>query len=164
MSQAELCSGSRESLVIHGANSVCGPPPAPWWWTNAAISVFLAMASAFVFASPRARHLRRRFLSFVLVVSLPGLAAALFFRADGFGQRRETSRRIASLETSMHAFAHAHGCAVVTKNDCLACEPIARFATAHAGTCTSRASIELGRTALDGTCAEIGSTLRCGAP
>lgn len=169
MSQAELCKGSRESLVIHGANTVCGPLPAPWSSVGIVVTFVVAAASASVFlrVDRRSRGGVRGSLVWLLpllALSLPGYVAVLFFRADAPLQSEETAHRTSTLETSMLAFANAHGCAVVRRNDCEACEPIARLATAHAGICSSGAAIELNRDALEGACKVQGTTLRCGAP
>jgi hypothetical protein len=127
-------------------------------------SLLIALGTILVFGAIRRTWWRPSF-TVALFVSMPGIFALLALRADAPGKSAETAAHIARLEGAMFAHARTHGgCAVVTKNDCEACQPIARLALAHAGPCTSNATVELGEGALGGECVAIGPTLRCGGP
>lgn len=153
-----LCEGDTTALVLDGANAICERSPTRFAraTTSAAILAFVAV---WMFAPLR---WRRRALLIACSLSIPGFVAVACDRGDAPGRVAVAAAPIIRLETEVRRHAKAHGCAVVDRNDCEACQPIVRLALAHAGPCDSRATVSLGADALECGCASAGPRLICG--
>jgi hypothetical protein len=144
--------------VIDGANGICGLTPSAASQATT-LGATLAFAAMWTFAPVR---WRRPALIAGCVLALPGAAALGWRRGDAPSKVAVSSGQITKLERAVRRHAQAHGCAVVERNDCEACQPILRLALAHAGACASGATILVGEGALGGECAARGLQLVCG--
>jgi hypothetical protein len=153
-----LCDGDTSALVVDGANAMCDRAPSRFA-EGTTLAAALAFAAVWIFAPVR---WRRRALALGCALSVPGLVALACHRGDAPAKVAASSARIAGLEAAVRRHAQAHGCAVVERNDCEACQPILRLALVHAGPCDSGATVTLAANALDATCKATGPRLVCG--
>ena len=154
-----LCDGDTTALVTDGANAICNRAPSQFAH-GATLAATLAFAAVWAFAPVR---WRRRALVVGCVLSVPGLVALACHRGDAPAKIATSSTHVTRLESAVRQHAQVHGCAVVERNDCEACQPILHLALAHAGPCQSGATVSLGADALEGTCIPHGARLLCGA-
>lgn len=157
------CLVTTEALVVDGANGVCRDArlgrDVP---VRASVHLALALSIA-VLARRASRPSHRRWtaLALALVAALPGWHAVLALRADAPSRVAATAQEIRSLHDTLRAFATRHECARIRRDECVACQPVARLALAGLR-CEHPASIDLHADAWRG-CIERESTLVCGA-
>jgi hypothetical protein len=154
-----LCDGDTAALVLDGANAICDRAPSPFAH-GVTIAATLAFAAVWALAPVR---WRRRALVLGCALSVPGVVALAWHRGDAPAKVATSSAHVARLEGAVRQHAQAHGCAVVERNECEACQPVLHLALAHAGPCESGATVTLGADALEGTCITRGPRLLCGA-
>jgi hypothetical protein len=163
------CLETATTVLVDGANGVChaprpGAPPCDRLLLGAEIALALAVVIVAPWPLPR----RRLALAFVAAVAaaatLPGLSAIATTRADAPLNAVATVAPMRSLAASLDRFARAHPrCVRVVRNDCIACEPIVRFALPVRGHCTGAwGLVTLGPDALEARCAVSRDALVCG--
>ena len=169
------CLVTTDSVVIDGANAVChaprlGHPGSPLAFVVACIVFVATLAALRSFRGSRdAGGAAVTLALFLLLGAAPGLASLALTRADRPSNAFTLSRQISSLADSITRFDRAHaGCIVIDTSQCIACEPIARFArsasTRNASLpCPIPAVVQLGEGSLGGTCTETAASLRCSA-
>ena len=136
-------------MLVDGANHVRGGAPHALAWDA------VGAALAIVLLSRRRRGSGALVIAFALTAALPGLASVARRAPD-------EPERAAALASSIETFARAHGCAIVSRSSCEACDPVVRFALAPAARCATPAPIVLEADALEGKCVERAGTLVCG--
>jgi hypothetical protein len=151
---------SLSEMVTQGANRVGqrgeATPTAAIGFVSAVILTVVAL---------RARRSRIRVgvaVVAVLACAIPGLSIIEGRRADSPTRAALAAAVIERFRSEVEGFSDAHGCAVVVKSTCSACDPIVDFALATSHTCGSPAAIILGPDALTAGCTDARGTLMCG--
>jgi hypothetical protein len=172
------CLSTVESLVVGGANDVCGPPDTASPGVHAAtLALGAAMGLAFAMGlAGRLRVSRERVALFVLaavLVAVPGARALLVDRADAPLRASGTATAIATLLGELDAFtAGRHGCIAEIHDDCVACQPLFRFVLPQRTPCAGgdgRIDVAKGVLANSSSsparpCVVQGASLECGEP
>jgi hypothetical protein len=151
---------SLSEMVTEGANRVGERGEA----TLVGAIGFVAAVTLTVVAL-RARRSRGRVGAAVVLVlagAIPGLFTITSRRADAPSHAALAAAAIERFRLEVERFSDAHGCAVVIKSTCAACDPIVDFALATSPSCSSPAPIVLGPDALTAGCADAHGTLLCG--
>jgi hypothetical protein len=169
------CPSTPEQLLLTGANAVCGVP-APrnaiatsTFRTEAALGLSVALGLAFAWALVQRRGLSPTRLGILLVAAIliatPGLRAVWLERGDAPLHADASAKKVATLVGEIDAFASARDdCLQEVRNDCLACQPLMRFALpVHTSCAHPRGRIELRPDALSSGCTVRGDTLECGS-
>lgn len=165
MNDANDCITSTEAMVIDGANGVCrgvrtnaGGPLG----TEVALSLLLVLVAAWALRA-RLETAPRRWALGVLVgaLAVPGLHALFFLRADRPATIYEHAAHIRALHDAVRSYAAERGCAVVVRDECVACRPIALLALIDRE-CSDPAPVELHEDALEAGCEVSSTRLVCG--
>lgn len=164
------CLGTPESVVIDGANSICGasrrgrtPSLAEW---GISVAFLIGIAALVHFRRGRKATIQRLAMGLLGVASLgacSGYWALTFERADAPGRRAGLAAAVARILGPVEAFARARSHCVATRNECVECEPILRFVTPRRQACPRElGKIDLGRDAMSSGCTVHGDDLDCG--
>jgi hypothetical protein len=147
-------------MVTQGANRVGERGAA----TPAAAIGFIAAVTltVVVLRARRSRAVVGAFMITVIASAVPGLSTIAGRRADSPAHAARAAAIIERFRGEVEDFSDAHGCAMVVKSTCPACDPIVDFALATSRTCTSPASIILGPDALTAGCTDARGALVCG--
>jgi hypothetical protein len=166
------CPSTAEQLLLHGANAVCGVPEVAEgasFRTKAALGLSVALGLAFGWALIQRRGVSPTRMAILLVagvlVATPGLRAVWLERGDAPLRADTSTKKVSTLVNEIDAFASARNeCLEEVHNDCVACQPLMRFALPMHTTCTHpRGRIELRSDALSSGCVVRGDTLECGS-
>jgi hypothetical protein len=151
---------SLSDMVTQGANRVGERGEAT---PLAAVGFVAAVAlTVVVLRARRSRPVMGAAVVAVLAGAVPGLSTIQERRADSLAHAPLAAAVIERFRGDVERFSDAHGCAVVTKSACAACDPIVDFALATSGTCRAPAPIVLGEDALTAGCTDVSGTLMCG--
>ena len=151
---------SLSEMVTQGANRVGergNETPAAAIGFVAAVTLTVAALRA-----RRSRGLVAASIVAVLASAIPGLLTIEGRRADSPAHAAVAAAVIERFRCQVESFSDAHGCAVVIRSTCAACDPIVDFALATSHTCSSPAPIVLGPDALTVGCMDAQGTLTCG--
>jgi len=166
------CPSTAEQLLVHGANAVCGVPEVAEgasFRTKAALGLSVALGLAFAWALIQRRGVSPARMAVLLVaavlIATPGLRAVWLERADAPLHGDASAKKVSTLVGEIDAFASARSdCLQEVHNNCVACQPLMRFALPVRTTCAHpRGRIELRSDALSGGCVVHGDTLECGS-
>jgi hypothetical protein len=125
------CLATMESVVIHGANSVCGAPrPSAF---PLLVTACVAVAFALLLLSS-ARRVRAAMLVVAAAAALPGLFGVTTRRADAGSAAFAVARHLRELGALIESQAQQQGCVRIAR-ECLVCDPIARYALPHMKRC-----------------------------
>lgn len=151
---------SLSEMVTDGANRV-GPRGEA---TEAAAMGFAAavLVTVLVVRARRGRGVVGTAIAAVLASAIPGFWTIVERRADAPLHAAGAAAVIERFRSDIEGFADAHGCAIVGKSTCAACDPIVDFALATSRRCSSPAPILLGPNALTAGCMDAHGTLTCG--
>lgn len=159
-----------DAILIDGANSTCGASrpeqtPAAVSW-SAACAFGLAIVLLLQFRSWKKQWGRWEVAGLLAVAAsaaAPGFWALAFKRADAPSRRVDTSRAIAAVLDPLNAFASTHHLCVRVLNECVACEPILRFAIPRRFACAhEEGSVSLRPNAISTGCRVHDDVLDCG--
>lgn len=161
-SSGSSCLTTTDALLIDGANGVCDLRRASGEPLGAAFFgwVALLLVGLVLLRTPR---LRSGLFVGLAIAALPGAYAMAFLRADRPSVVQATAAEIARLHDTVRAFGAQHSCAVITRDDCLACQPVVALARIDQS-CASPASIDVHADALATGCTAHGALLVCGTP
>ena len=129
--------------MIDGANGVCAQARTgarSLATLDAAIGLAIVLIAFLALVTRHERYasrLRVCALIVVLALATPGWWALVAQRADAPARIGDSARQIDALGISVARFAAVRGCVEVTRDDCVACEPIVRLATAGYRPCAS---------------------------
>jgi hypothetical protein len=170
-----LCPTSAEQLLLDGANAVCGvrdtgeAARTSTFRAKAALGLSVALGVAFAWALLQRRGVSPTRIAVLLVaavlIAMPGLRAVWIDRGDAPLRAEVPAKKVTALVSQIDAFASARDeCLQEVRNDCVACQPLMRFALPVHTTCAHpRGRIELRRDALSSGCVLHGDTLECGS-
>jgi hypothetical protein len=158
------CLVTPEALVIDGANGLCAQarlgPRAVW---SGPIVAALVVALVVVLLAGRGRRAAGVLLGLVTAAVVPGWWAQLAVRADRPLAFIDSAQPVRRLTESIEQFVEGAPCVDVQRNDCVACEPIVRFATAGLRRCPAEPAraLLLEADALGGRCSRTETRLSC---
>ncbi|HEX3772727.1 MAG TPA: hypothetical protein VHV30_17730 [Polyangiaceae bacterium] len=169
------CPSSAEQLLVDGANAVCGvrdageAARASTLRAKAALGLSVALGIAFAWALVQRRGVSPVRMAVLLVaaalIAMPGLRAVWVDRGDAPLKAEVPAKKVTALVSQIDAFASARNdCLQEVRNDCVACQPLVRFALpVHTSCAHPRGRIELRSDALSSGCVVHGDTLECGS-
>ncbi len=164
----DVCFDSVNTVLVDGANGVCRrPAPRTDSLGASSAAVFAVVFVACTLFFTRRRMPRAPFalltLVAVLAVSLPGLIAVWFRRADAPAHLSETAHALDQFNAQVGRFAAAHGgCIEVVQRGCVACPPVLRYLRPLHACRAPRGRVVVGLHSLSTGCSERGDVLTCG--